>query len=165
MCYRSTTRILKSHTQKKTLLSVIHEVCSLLLLLFSGWVVSDSLQPHELQLARLLCPSPSPGVGANPCPLSQWCHPIISSPVIPFSRCPQTFPASNATLNLREMKKCVWCWNVSAITSREASWNKLLQYLLVNVRELRSYILSEQNLCIMLTRWQEPSTHSAIWSL
>ena len=63
---------------------------------FSHSVVSDSLWPHELQYARLLCPSPNPGVHPNPCPSSQWCHPTISSSVIPFSSCPQSFPASGS---------------------------------------------------------------------
>ena len=57
-------------------------------------VVSNSLWAHELQLARNPCPSPSSGVHANSCPLSWWCHPTISSSVIPFSSCPQSFPAS-----------------------------------------------------------------------
>ena len=57
-------------------------------------VMSDSLRPHELQHARPPCPSPTPGVHPNPCPLSQWCHPTISSTVVPFSSCPQSFPAS-----------------------------------------------------------------------
>ena len=61
---------------------------------FSRSVVSDSLQPHGLQHARPPCPSPTPRVHPNPCPLSQWCHPTISSSVIPFSSCPQSFPAS-----------------------------------------------------------------------
>ena len=52
---------------------------------FSCSVVSDSLQPHEPQHARPPCPSPTPGVHPNPCPLSRWCHPTISSSVIPFS--------------------------------------------------------------------------------
>ena len=55
--------------------------------------MSNSLQPHELQHARPPCPSPTPGVHSNPCPLSRWCHPTISSSVIPFSFCPQSFPA------------------------------------------------------------------------
>ena len=63
---------------------------------FSCSVVSDSLQPHELQHARPPCPSPTPGVYPNPCPLSQWCHPTISSSVVPFSSCPQSFPASGS---------------------------------------------------------------------
>ena len=63
---------------------------------FSRSVVSDSWQPHEPQHARPPCPSPTPGVHPNPCPLSRWCHPTISSPVIPFSSCPQSFPASQS---------------------------------------------------------------------
>ena len=54
------------------------------------------LQPYELQHARPPCPSPSPGVHPNPHPLSWWCHPTISSSVIPFSSCPQSFPASGS---------------------------------------------------------------------
>ena len=63
---------------------------------FSCSIVSDSLQPHELQHARPPCPSPTPGVHPNPSPLSRWCHPTISSSVIPFSSCPQSFPASGS---------------------------------------------------------------------
>ena len=62
---------------------------------FSRSVMSDSLQPHEPQHSRPPCPSPTPGVYPNPCPLSQWCHPTISSSVIPFS-CPQSFPSSGS---------------------------------------------------------------------
>ena len=62
---------------------------------FSHSVVSDSLWPHGLQHARPPCPSPTPGVYSNSYPLSQWCHPIISSSVIPFS-CLQSFPASGS---------------------------------------------------------------------
>ena len=61
---------------------------------FSHSVVSDSLRPHEPQHARPPCPSPTPRVHPNPCPLSRWCHPTISSTVIPFSSHPQSFPAS-----------------------------------------------------------------------
>ena len=59
-------------------------------------VVSNSLRPHGLQHARPPCPSPTPGVDSNSCPLSQWCHPTISTSVIPFSSCPQSFPASGS---------------------------------------------------------------------
>ena len=63
---------------------------------FSHSVVSDSLWPRELQHARPPCLSPTPGVHPNPCPLSRWCHPTISSSVIPFSSCLQSFPASGS---------------------------------------------------------------------
>ena len=66
---------------------------NLLSVQFSCSVVSDSLQPHELQHARPSCPSPTPGVHSNSCPLSWWCHPAISSSVIPFSSCPQSLTA------------------------------------------------------------------------
>ena len=56
----------------------------------------DSLWPHDLQHPRLPCPSPSPEVCSNSCPLSQWCHPTISPSVAPFSSCPQAFPASGS---------------------------------------------------------------------
>ena len=63
---------------------------------FSHSVVCDSLRPHELQHTRPPCPSPTLGVHPNPRPLSRWCHPIISSFVVPFSSCLQSFPASGS---------------------------------------------------------------------
>ena len=68
----------------------------ILSLQFSRSVVSDSLRPHELQHPRSPCPSPTPRVHPNPCPLSWWCHPTISSSVFPFSSCPQSFPESRS---------------------------------------------------------------------
>ena len=65
---------------------------------FSWSVMSDSLQPHELQHIRPPCPSPTPGVHPNPCPLCRWCHPTISSSVISFSSYPQSFPESGSFL-------------------------------------------------------------------
>ena len=58
--------------------------------------MSDSLQPHGLQQARLPCPSPTPGAYSNSCPSHRWCHPTISSSVIPFSSLLQSFPASGS---------------------------------------------------------------------
>ena len=63
---------------------------------FSHSVVSDSLWPHELQHARPPCSSPTPGVHWDSRPSSQWCHPAISSSVVPFSSCPQSLPASES---------------------------------------------------------------------
>ena len=63
---------------------------------FSHSVVSDSLRPHELQHARPPCPPQTPGVHSNSCPSSQWCHPAISSSVVPFFSCPQFLPASGS---------------------------------------------------------------------
>ena len=73
--------------------SVSYFLCSVQ---FSHSVVSDSLRPHESQHTRPPCPSPTPRVYPNSCPLSQWCHPAISSSVIPFSSCPQSLPASES---------------------------------------------------------------------
>ena len=76
------------------MISYVHSICYKV-----KWgcsVVSDSLWPHESHHARLPCPSPTTGVYSNSCPLSQWCHPTISSPVIPFSSCLQSFPASGS---------------------------------------------------------------------
>ena len=72
----------------------VHRVTTLLL--FSCSVMSYSLRPYGLQHTRLPCPSPSPRVCSNSCPLSRWCHPIISSSVVPFSPCLQSFPASGS---------------------------------------------------------------------
>ena len=63
---------------------------------FSRSVVSNSLQPQELQHARPPCPSPTPRVHPNSCPSSRWCHPAISSSVVPFSSCPKPLPASES---------------------------------------------------------------------
>ena len=79
--------------QRFSQLTLIPNLC---VCVFIHWVVSNSLQPHGLQHARLLCPSLSPQVCSNSCPLSQWCHPTISSSVIPFSSHLQPFPASGS---------------------------------------------------------------------
>ena len=63
---------------------------------YSHSVVSNFLWPHKSQHARPPCPSPTPGVHSNSCPPSQWCHPAISSSVIPVSSCPQSLPASGS---------------------------------------------------------------------
>ena len=63
---------------------------------FSHSFVSNSLQPHGLQHARPPCPSPTPRVYSNSCPSSWWCHPTISSSVVPFSSCLQSFPESGS---------------------------------------------------------------------
>ena len=63
---------------------------------FGHSVMSDSLQPNELQHAKLPCPSPNPGGYSNSCPSSQWCHPTISCSVVPFYSCLQAFPASGS---------------------------------------------------------------------
>ena len=63
---------------------------------FSRSVISGSLRPHKSQHARPPCPSPTPRVYPNSCPSSRWCHPTVSSSVVPFSSCPQSLPASGS---------------------------------------------------------------------
>ena len=67
-----------------------------LVMVFSCWLMSNSLWPHELQHTKLPCPSLTPRVCSNSCPLTQWCHPTISFSVAPFSSCPQSSPASGS---------------------------------------------------------------------
>ena len=84
---------------------------------FSLSVVSNSLQSHELQHTRRPCPSPTPGVHPNPCPLCQWFHPTISSCVIPFSSCPQSPSirvfSNESTLLIRWPKYWSFSFNIS----------------------------------------------------
>ena len=79
--------------------------------------MSDYLRPHEPQHARPPCPSPTARVHPNPCPLSRWCHPTISSSVVPFSSCPQSCPASvfsnESALCIRWPKYWSFSFNVS----------------------------------------------------
>ena len=84
---------------------------------FSHSIVSDSLQPRELQHARPPCPSPTPKAYPNSCPLSRWCHPTISSSVIPFFSCSQNLPASGSFQMSQPFTSGGQCIGVSASTS------------------------------------------------
>ena len=89
---------------------------------FSCSVMSDSLPPHELQHSRPPCPSPTPGVCSNSRPSSRWCHPAISSSVVPFSSCPQFLPSirvfsNESTLHMKWPK--YWSFSFSIIPSKE----------------------------------------------
>ena len=88
---------------------------------FSRSVVSDSSRPHELQHATPPCPSPTPGVHSDSRPSSQWCHPAISSSVVPFSSCPQSLSAlvfsNESTLRMRWPK--YWSFSFHSIPSKE----------------------------------------------
>ena len=85
--------VTQSRTRLKWLSSMQHQFSSVQ---FSCSVLSDSLRPHELQHARPPCPSPSPWVHSNSHPSRRWCHPAISSSVVPFCSCTQSLPASEA---------------------------------------------------------------------
>ena len=84
---------------------------------FSHSVVSDSLPPHELQHARPPCLSPTPRVHPNPCASSRWCHPAISSSVVPFSSCPRSLPASESFPMSQPFTWGSWSIGVSASAS------------------------------------------------
>ena len=82
--------------------------------------MSSSLPPNELQRTRPPCPSPTPGVHSNSCPSSWWCHPAISSSVIPFSSCPQSLPASFSNESTLHMRWPIsWSFSFSIIPSKE----------------------------------------------
>ena len=112
---------------------LVRNSCSFFLFLISSVqfrrsVVSDSLRPHRLQRARLPCPSPAPRVYSNSCPLSQWCHPTISSSAAPFSSCLQSFPASGSfpesVLHIRWPKY----WNFSFSISPSNEYSGLISF-------------------------------------
>ena len=87
----------KLHWLKQDMSLLLFHVCTLWISVqFSYSVMSDYLQPHELQQARPSCSSPTPGVHSDSSPSSQWCHPAISSSVVTFSSCPQSLPASES---------------------------------------------------------------------
>ena len=92
---------------------------------FSCSVVSDSLQPHGLQHARLPYPSPTSRVYSYPCPLSRWCHPSSSSSVFPFS-CLQSFPASGSfpVSHIRWLK----CWSFNFSISPSGEYSGLISF-------------------------------------
>ena len=97
-------------------------------MLFSYSVISDSLRPHRLQHARPPCPSPTPRVYSNSCPLSQWCHPTISSSVVPFSSCLQSFPASGS---LQMSQLCIrWpkAWSCSFSINPSNDYSGLISF-------------------------------------
>ena len=88
---------------------------------FSRSFTSDSLRPRGPQHARPPCPSPTPKVYPNSCPLSQWCHPTISSSVVPFSSCLQSFPASGSFPMSRIRWPKYWSFSFNISPSNEHS--------------------------------------------
>ena len=112
----------KLSTEKLMLLN-----CVLSSVQFSLSVVSDSIWPHEPQHARPPCPSPTPRVYRNPCLLSQWCHPTISSSVVPFS-CLQSFPA--AVFSSESVLRVSWLkyWSFSFSISPYKEYSGLISF-------------------------------------
>ena len=109
--------------------STIQATVIWVVLLFSHSVVSDSLRPQGLQHARLPCPS-SPGVCSNPRPLSRWCHPTISSSVVPFSSCPQSFFPSIRVFSNESVLHIRWpnYWSFSFSNSPSNEYSGLISF-------------------------------------
>ena len=115
------------------LLTILHIYLQISSVQFSCSAVSESLWPHESQHARPPCPSPTPEAYSNSCPLSQWCHPTISSSVVPFSSCPQSFPASGSFLMSQLFEAGGQSIGVSASTSvltmNTQDWSSRMDWL------------------------------------
>ena len=132
---------------------------------FSHSVVSDSLWPHELQHAGTPCPTPTPGAYPNSCPLSQWCHPTISSSVVQVSSCPQSFPASGSF----QMSQLITLGGQSIGASDSASvlpmniqgWFSLR---LTGLLSLRSKELSSVFSSATIPKRRFFSTQASLWS-
>ena len=99
---------------------------------FSRSVIPDSLRPHGLQHTRLPCPSPTPRVYSNSCPLSQWCHPTISSSVVPFSCRLQSFPASGSFQMSQFFISGVYLWLIHAEV-----WQKTTKFCKAIILQLK----------------------------
>ena len=95
---------------------------------FSHSVMSDSLQPHESLHTRRPCLSPTPGVHPNSCPSNLWCHPAISSSVIPFSSCPQSLPASVFSNELTLLMRWPKYWSFSFSISPSNEHPRLISF-------------------------------------
>ena len=116
--------LLNIHGPKELLVIIIVEHCCLSFVVIVHLVVSDSLRPHGLQHARLPCPSLSPRICSNSCPLSWWYHPTTSSSVAPFSSCPQSFGKIFVSFILQQnifVLVCFFCYeNVAQFKSLNA---------------------------------------------
>ena len=148
---------------------------------FSHSVMSDSLQPHEPQHARPPCPSPTPRVHPNPCPSSRWCHPTISSSVVPFSSCPQSLPESESFPMSQLLAWGGQSIGVSASASvfpmNTQDWSPLgwtgwisLQSIIVIAPELKDYSLDFLGSCwdwrpITVWHYKLPLCQSGLWNL
>ena len=136
--------------------------------MFSHSAVSDSLRPHELQHARLTHPSLSPGVCSDPYPFSQWCHPTISSSVVPFSSCPQSFPAwvfsNESALHIKWPN--YWSFSISIsngysrLISLRIDWFDILAVQIIFCT-VRTCVLSTA--CLQTPVWLTPWNIIVFW--
>ena len=114
---------------------------------FSLSVVSDSLRPHESQHTRRPCPSPTPGVHSHSCPLSPWCHPAISSSVVPFSSCPQSLPASES---FPMSQLFTWGGQSTGVSSL---WPLISHFSLSNKSLSEVFLLAEKVTVVTIPEW------------
>ena len=120
----------------ESIISNIHQ--PVILLLFSHLVMSNSLWPHGLQHFRFPCPSQSPRACSNSCPLSQWCHPTISSSVISFSSCLQSFPASGSFLRISSAHQLAKVLELLLQLSPTNDYSRLISFKLTGFISLPS---------------------------
>ena len=132
---------------------------------FTRSVMSYSLQPHGLQHTRAPCPSPTPRVYSNSCPVSQWCHPTISSSVTPFSTCLQYFPASGSFQTTQIFTSGGQSIGVSALASvlpmNTQDWSPLGWTGWISLQSKR---LSRVFASITVRKHQFFGTQSSLWS-
>ena len=132
---------------------------SSILLLFSRSVMSNSLRPHELQHARLPCPSPSAAC-SNSCPLSRWCHLTISSSIVPFSSCLQSFPASRSFLmsqllhtTLKNWAYFVCCFPSALFLKRGGLVELQWENNLINLLSAQVFLLENKVVTLQILVW------------
>ena len=127
---------------------------------FSRSVMSNSLRPHESHHARSPCPSPTPGAHSDSCPSSQWCHPAISSSVVPFLSCPQSLPASESKLPEPEIKLLT-----STGSSKKArEFQKNIYFCFTDyAKSLIVWITT--NCGKFIKRWEYQTTWPASWEI
>ena len=128
-------------------------------------LLSDSLRPHGPQHARPPCPSPTPGVYPNSCPLIRWCHPTISSSIVPFSSCLQSFPASGS-LQMRPALHIRWPkdWSFSFSISPSSEYSGLISFRIVGLIFLLSKGLSRVFPNTTVRKHQFFGTQPSLWS-
>ena len=141
---------------------------------FNRSVMSNSLRPHRLQHARPPCPSLTPGVYSNSCPLSLWCHPIILSSVVPFFSCLQSFPASGS-FRIRWQKYWSFSFNISpskehsGLISFRMDWLDLLAvqgtFKSLLLHHNSKAILRHSAFFIIRLTWFFSSSHVWMWEL
>ena len=124
---------------------------------FSCSVVSDFLWPHEPQHARPPCPSPTPRVHSNSCPLSQWCHPIISSSVVPFSSHLQSFPASGSEHHITQQIDLTKSTKLAEVEFKELQTiGLILDHQMTCTLQGYSWPLGYNILLLYLIKWSTP---------